>query len=77
MRWEEVNIRKQLEEMASKHNNLEDKLYAAQQYYLLRTLEKKMLESYFVGQIFIAYSGNYVQSVYPYLPTLYTFTERK
>jgi anaerobic ribonucleoside-triphosphate reductase len=76
-RWEEVNIRKQLEEMASKHNNLEDNVYAAQQYYLLRTLEKKLLENYFSGQIFIAYSGNFAQQVYPYLPTLYIFTEKK
>jgi asparagine synthase (glutamine-hydrolysing) len=74
---EEVSIKRYLEETAAKNYNGENSVYGAQQYYLLRTLEKSLLEKFFVWQVFLTYSWNYIQSILPYMPTLYLFTEKK
>ncbi len=75
--WEEVSIRRYIESTANKHYNWSDPIFGAQQYYLLRVLEKPLLQTHFAGHIFVTYSGNNVQQVLPYMPTLYIFTEKK
>ena len=50
--------------------------YQAQFYYMMRDLEKEMLEKEFIGSIFHGFSSSKLDGVLPNMPTLYLFARK-
>lgn len=74
--WQKVSIAKKLEERSDENFNGTDKLLGAQRYYVLRDMEKPILENEFKDSIFFVYGDSLAQQIYPDMPTLYFFTEK-
>ncbi len=74
--WSTVSIAGQLERQARKRTDPENAIESAQQYYMMRKLEKPHLEEDFDDSIFFGYSDGRTQSILPTLPSLYLYTER-
>lgn len=71
--WERIENTQTIERNASNRNiRLEPKI-AAQKYYIMRGLEKEMLEKEFNGYIFHAFSDSLLKNVLPNMPTLYFY----
>jgi len=75
--WGEVDIAKQLEAQAAKRCVNEDVVRGAQQYYVMRMLEKPYLENTFADSIYIAFADPQQQSLFPSLATVYLYTTKK
>jgi len=75
--WGNVSIAKKLEERAENNFNKENKLVGAQKYYIVRSFEKDFLEKEFQDHIFFVWGDSLSQSIYPDIPTLYFFSEKK
>lgn len=74
--WKKVKNHNLIEYNARKRNQRLDPRPAAQRYYVMRNLEKEMLEKEFSDFIFHTFSDSRLRNVLPNLPTLY-FRARK
>ncbi len=74
--WNKVKNAKIIEKNAANRNLRLNKTIAAQKYYIMRDLEKKMLEEEFSDSIFHAFSDSNLRNVLPNLPTLYLFSRK-
>lgn len=75
--WENIENSGILEEAAKKRNRRLDPRTAAQKYYIMRGLEKEMLEKEFADSIFHTFSDPNFRTVLPEMPTLYFYSWRK
>lgn len=75
--WSSVSINKLLEQRSAKDFIGDNKVLGAQKYYIMRSLEKSFLEKEFSKDIFIIYGSSAIQQIYPNLPSLYLYTEKK
>lgn len=69
--WDNISERDVIEKNASHRNKKYDPKLAAQKYYIMRNLEKEMLEKEFPNYIFHAFSDPKLKDVLPNMPTLY------
>ncbi len=75
--WEKISINNQLKNLALKYYAGDNVLYGAQKYYIVRKLEKEILEKEFNNHVFFVYGNSLAQQIYPDIPTLYFCTEKK
>lgn len=75
--WESISIGRELEHKSESNFTGKDKKLGAQKYFILRQLEKTYLEKEYSESIFCVYGDSMGQQIYPKLPTLYLFTEKK
>jgi len=75
--WESISIYRELEKKSENNFVGIDKKLGAQRYYVLRKLEKFYLEKEYFDSIFFVYGDSINQQIYPTVPTLYLFTEKK
>ena len=75
--WDKIENSTVLEIAASKRNRKMHYIVAAQKYYIIRQLEKAMLEKEFADSIFHTFSNSSWNSVLPNLPTLYFYAGRR
>lgn len=61
---------------ASKYNVRKDSERSAKIYYIMRCLEKAMLEKEFSGSIFQTYSDSKINNILPNMPTVYTYARK-
>ena len=75
--WSKIENAKLLEENAKNRNEKLIPKIAAQKYYIMRNLEKEMLEKEFKDSIFSTFSGPRLRKVLPDMPTLYFYSWKK
>jgi asparagine synthase (glutamine-hydrolysing) len=75
--WESISIAGELEQKSENNFTGSDKKFGAQKYFVLRELEKTCLEKEYPDGIFFVYGDSMAQQIYPTMPTLYLFTEKK
>lgn len=75
--WEEIGERHVIERNAANRNMRLPARLAAQRYFIMRQLEKKMFELEFPDHIFHAFSDPTLKDVLPDMPTLYLFSRNK
>ena len=75
--WNEIENNTTIERNAEKRNKMLISKIAAQKYYIMRDLEKKMLEKEFPKSIFHAFSDAKLKNLLPNLPTLYLYSIKK
>lgn len=75
--WESISIGGELEHRSENNFLGNDKKLGAQKYYVLREIEKTYLEKEYSDGVFFVYGDSIAQQIYPTLPTLYLFTEKK
>jgi ABC-type nitrate/sulfonate/bicarbonate transport system substrate-binding protein len=75
--WKSISIARQLEHKSNNNFTGDDVILGAQKYYVLRELEKPLLEKEFDDYIFFVYGDSVSQQILPTKPTLYLFTEKK
>ena len=76
-RRDDIENHELLEHSAQERNKRINPEIAAQKYYIMRNLEKEMLEKEFSNSIFHAFSHSKFRNVLPKLPTLYLFSIKK
>lgn len=74
--WEKIENRELIERNAKNRNIRLSTKIAAQKYYIMRDLEKEMLEKEFADYIFHAFSDSRLRNVLPDMPTLYFYSRR-
>ena len=74
--WPKVEHHEMIEKNAKNRNTRLHSKEAAQKYYIMRDLEKKMLEKEFQDFIFHAFADARLKSVLPHLPTLYLHSRK-
>ncbi|MBI5003110.1 hypothetical protein HZC31_07020 [Candidatus Woesearchaeota archaeon] len=74
--WEKIENAKMIEKNAKNRNLRLDPKTAAQKYFIMRGLEKQMLEKEFADCIFHAFSDAKLRNVLPHLPTLYFYARK-
>ena len=74
--WSKVESAKILEETAGERNKRLPAKIAAQKYFIMRDLEKKMLEKEFSNSIFHTFSDSKWKCVLPNMPTLYFYSRK-
>lgn len=74
--WDRISINKNLEGKSEHNFQGDDKPHGAQRYYVMRDVEKPLLEESFKDHIFIVYGDSVAQQIYPRLPTLYLWTAK-
>lgn len=74
--WDLVNNKEKIELNASKRNKRLDLKTAAQKYYIMRNLEKEMLEKEFSNSIFHTFSDSSLRNVLPKMPTIYLYSRK-
>ncbi len=74
--WGKVKQASLIEHNAKKRNRRLESKEAAQMYYIMRDLEKEMLEAEFSDAIFHAFSDSRLRSVLPNMPTLYFYARK-
>ena len=74
--WEDVPRRKLLEKNAKNRNLDFHYTVAAQRYYIMRNLEKAMLEKEFGDCIFHSFSDARLDCVLPHMPRLYLYARK-
>lgn len=72
--WLNVEEKDLIERNALQRNIKYSPEIAAQKYYIMRNLEKEMLEKEFKGYIFHAFSDSKLKEVLPNMPTLYFYS---
>lgn len=72
--WSKIENYKTIENNAQNRNQRLSPKIAAQKYYIMRDLEKEMLEKEFSDSIFHAFSDSKLKNVLPDLPTLYFYS---
>lgn len=75
--WNNIPGRELIEKNASNRNKRYPAIIAAQKYYIMRQLEKDMLEKEFNGFIFHAFASPELAGVLPNMPTLYLWGTKK
>ena len=75
--WEFFSLRKDLLKQAHNVSLCKDKNLSAKRYALIRMEESKILEKEFKNQIFMTYSQPHYRMLYPNLPTIYLYSDRK
>lgn len=75
--WKNISIASKLESRAENNFNKKDNLAGAQKYHIVRSFEKDFLEEEFQDHIYFVWGDSLSQSIYPDMPTLYLFTEKK
>lgn len=75
--WDSVSEKDSIEEKAGHRNKKYDAMTAAQKYYIMRDLEKDMLQTEFKGYIFHAFADPTMKQVLPNMPTLYFWGTEK
>jgi len=71
--WNNIKNRELIEKNASNRNIHLDPITGAQKYFIMRSLEKKILEKEFPDSIFHSFSDSRLRNVLPDLPTLYFY----
>ena len=74
--WEKVENAELIETNAKNRNERLTSREAAQKYFIMRTLEKDMLEKEFPESIFHAFSDSRLREVLPDMPTLYFYARK-
>ncbi|MDO8469464.1 MAG: hypothetical protein Q7S84_00395 [bacterium] len=74
--WAAIENREVIEKNAQTRNKRLPANIAAQKYYVMRDLEKEMLEKEFGGYIFHAFSDPDLKNVLPEMPTLYLYARK-
>lgn len=74
--WNKIENHKTIENNAQNRNQRLSPKIAAQKYYIMRDLEKEMLEKEFSDSIFHAFSDSKLRNILPNLPTLYFYARR-
>ncbi len=74
--WNKIKNRKSIEKNAENRNLFLDSQIAAQKYYVMRDLEKKMLMKEFKNHIFHAFADNKLRNVLPRMPTFYFYSRK-
>lgn len=75
--WQFFPLKKDLLKQANNVALCEDKSLSARRYAMMRMAESRILEKEFANQIFITYSSPHYRILYPNLPTLYLYSEKK
>jgi len=75
--WQFFPLKKDLIKQAQNVSLCEDKNLSAKRYALIRKEELKFLEKEYLNKIFITYSSPHFKILYPDLPTIYLYTEKK
>jgi hypothetical protein len=75
--WQSFSLRKDLVEQAQNVSLCEDKNLSAKRYALIRLAESKLLEKEYSNQVFMTYSSPHYRMLYPNLPTMYLYSEKK
>ncbi len=74
--WDKIENASLIETNAKNRNQRLPPKIAAQKYYIMRDLEKEMLEKEFSDSIFNAFADSRLRGVLPHLPTLYLYARR-
>jgi len=74
--WSKIENHKMIENNAKNRNTRLSQKIAAQKYYIMRSVEKEMLEKEFSDSIFHAFSDSKLREVLPNLPTLYFYARK-
>jgi pyoverdine/dityrosine biosynthesis protein Dit1 len=74
--WQKVENQEMIEKNASNRNTHLPAAEGAQKYYIMRDLEKEMLEKEFADSIFHAFADSRLKCVLPNLPTLYFYSRK-
>ena len=74
--WSQIENVAQIEKNAKNRNRRLGARIGAQKYYIMRDLEKKMLEQEFADSIFHAFSDTKLRNVLPNMPTLYFYARK-
>ena len=72
--WSNILIYKELEDQAKKHYQGMDKVVGAKRYYIMKSIENRLIEKKFKEYIFFTFSDSKFQSIFPKLPTIYLYT---
>jgi hypothetical protein len=75
--WNKVSIAVGLEKQAQKRFVGKDFKLGAQKYYIMRKLEKPLLEAEFADCIFFSFNDGQTQSLLPTLPSVYIYSEER
>jgi hypothetical protein len=75
--WNIIENHELIEHSAQERNFRLKPQIAAQKYYIMRNIEKEMLEKEFTDYIFHTFSDSRFRNVLPDLPTLYFFSIKK
>ncbi|MDO8240556.1 MAG: L-tyrosine/L-tryptophan isonitrile synthase family protein [Candidatus Moranbacteria bacterium] len=75
--WQFFPLKKDLIKQANNVSLCSDKGLSAKCYAVMRKNESEILEKEFANQIFITYSAPHYRMLYPNLPTLYLYSEKK
>ncbi len=75
--WSKVAIAAQLEKQAQKRFKMDDFVFGAQKYYIMRKLEKPHLEKEFKDCVFFSFNDGQTQSLLPKLPSIYLYSENR
>lgn len=74
--WNKIENLEIMENNAKNRNQILSPKIAAQKYYIMRNLEKEMLEKEFSNSIFHTFSDSKLRNVLPNLPTLYFYARK-
>ncbi|MEM4756112.1 MAG: asparagine synthase C-terminal domain-containing protein, partial [Candidatus Woesearchaeota archaeon] len=74
--WESISNREFIEYNANRCSFRQDKLLAAKLYYIMRMVEKPMLEQEFKGFIFHTFSDSKIEDILPVMPTYYMYARK-
>lgn len=74
--WNRIENAKLIEKNAQARNKRLKPKIAAQKYYIMRDLEKEMLEKEFADPVFHAFSDSRLRNVLPNLSTLYFYSRK-
>lgn len=75
--WQFFSLRKELIKQANNVSMCEDKNLCAKRYAIIRKDESKLLGKEYSNQIFMTYSPPHYRILYPDLPTVYLYSEKK
>ena len=75
--WRTINKAKALEKAAGKRSKNPNPSFSAKRYYVMRQMEKHMLETEFPNSIFHTFSDSSWNFVFPNLPTLYFWAGKR
>jgi hypothetical protein len=74
--WNKIENAELIERNAKNGNKRLPSLIGAQKYYIMRNLEKHMLEREFPDSIFNTFSDSRLRNVLPNMPTLYFYSRK-
>lgn len=75
--WQFFSLKKDLIKQAHNVSLCDDKNLSAKHYAIIRKEESRLLESEYRGWIFLTYSPPHYRILYPDLPTIYLYSEKK